>query len=177
MSDEEQERICQECGQRKAAVDFTDFVDGKPVLSHLCDECYGKKKGLPPLSAAKVLEQIVGTIAPQLQKQLQKLGGRQCPECGISYLEFRQALQLGCPKDYEVFAEPLDDLLKRLHGASRHTGKVPVGAAQKGSRNLRLAVLGRKLEGAVNEEDFERAAKLRDEIRKVEHERAGRSEG
>ena len=67
-----------------------------------------------------------------------------------------------------MFSEPLDDLLKRLHGSNRHTGKVPQGAAQQGSTSLRLAMLGREMERAVSREDFEAAARLRDEIKKLE---------
>ena len=172
MSDDQEGLICQECGQRQATMHLTDFVDGKAVETHLCEECYGKKDGLPPLSTPKLLEQIFCAIAPELRK----LGAKRCPRCGISYLEFRQTLRMGCPNDYEVFSGPLDDLLKRLHGANRHVGKVPVGAAQSGTRRQRLAVLQRELSQVVSREDFQRAAQLRDEIKKLEQKGAGRSD-
>jgi len=180
MSDEER-RACQECGKEPATVHLTEFIDGKPVKIGLCEECYGKKEGLLPLPQSKIFAQIINAIAPDLQK----MGAKACPECGITYLEFRRALRLGCPKDYEAFGEALDDLLERIHGANRHVGKIPVGLAQnkipvglaqKQTRELRLQALRRELEQVVGAEDYERAAQLRDLIRGLEQDNAGSDE-
>ena len=168
MSDEES-KMCQECGKEAATVHLTDFVDGKPVKVDLCEECYGKKEGLPPLPQSKIFAQIINAIAPDVQK----MGTKACPECGITYLEFRRALRLGCPQDYEAFEEALDDLLERMHGANRHVGKIPAGLAQKQTRQLRLQALRRELEEVVSAEDYERAALLRDLIRGLEQDSAG----
>ena len=169
MGDDEQEMKCQECGERRATVHLTDFVDGKAVQKHLCEECYGKKDGMPPLTTTGVFAQILNSLAPELAK----VGSRECPDCGINYLEFRQTLMLGCPRDYEVFAEPLDDLLERIQGARSHVGKMPRGAAQSGLRGPRLQVLRRELDEVVKKENFEKAAALRDEIRELEQDGAG----
>ncbi len=167
MSDEQEGMMCQECGERRATVHVTDFVDGKPVQTHLCEVCSSKKSGPSLLSFA----QLFGVIEPELRK----LSAMRCPHCGMSYLEFRQTFRFGCPGDYEAFEAPLDDLLERIHGANRHVGKVPTGAAQKGTRQLRLAVLRRKLKDVVDREDFERAAQVRDQIRSLEREGAGKA--
>ena len=171
MSDEE-EISCQQCGKQKATIQLTEFVDGKPVQRHLCEGCYGKEDGLPPLSPSKVLAQLIGALAPELQQ----LASVECPKCGMSYLQFRQTLSLGCPADYEAFSEPMDQLLKSIHGATRHVGRVPTGAAQQVSSGPALEVLKRQLDEAVKAEDFERAATLRDEIRKLEQKSAGSTE-
>jgi len=169
----QQQRRCEMCGKRPATIELTEFVDGKPVEKHLCEECYNKQEGVPPLSPSKVINQLIGIVAPELQK----LATRQCPECGMNYLEFRQTLNLGCPHDYEVFAPALDELLQRIHGANRHVGKVPVGAAQRGVPGVRLEVLRRELKRAVDAEDYERAAQLRDQIRALERTVATDPEG
>jgi protein arginine kinase activator len=94
----------------------------------------------------------------------------------MSYLEFRQELTFGCPRDYEAFSDPLDELLEQIHGANRHVGRTPTGRAQKDSREPRLRVLKRELEEAVEREDFETAAELRDQINQLEHQSAGDAE-
>ncbi|GAG52663.1 unnamed protein product, partial [marine sediment metagenome] len=132
MSDEDEKVMCQECGKQKATIHLTDFVDGEPVQTHLCEECYGSKKGMPSLLQSKLFAQFISVIAPDVQKMTDE----QCPKCGMGYLEFRQSLRLGCPEDYEVFEEPLRELLVRIHGAEQHVGKIPVGTAQRGARKL-----------------------------------------
>lgn len=164
LSDEDEQIACQECSKQKATIHLTDFVDGKPVQMHLCEECYAAQKGLPPLSQSKLFAQLISAIAPDLQK----VTDEECPNCGISYMEFRQTLRMGCPEDYEVFEEPLQELLLRLHGAEQHVGKIPVGRAQKGTRQVRLDALQRELTEVVSREDFEEAARIRDEVKKLE---------
>jgi len=161
-------RKCEICGKRDATIELTDLVDGKPVERRLCEQCYNKQEGVPPLSPSRILNQLIGAVAPELHQ----LATRQCPSCGINYLEFRQTLNLGCPKDYEVFAPALDQLLERIHGSNRHVGRVPRGAAQRGVREAKLEVLRRELEQAVSAEDYERAALLRDEIKELEQDLA-----
>ncbi len=165
-------RRCDECGKRPAVIELTEFRDGKPFVRQLCEECYNKQDGVPPLSTSKVLGQLVAALAPELQE----LSVKVCPQCGMNYLRFRQTLRLGCPNDYEVFAPALDQLLKQLHGANRHMGKVPRGAAQRGTRSQRLEVLRRELQEAAATEQYERAARLRDEIKELEREVAGTSQ-
>jgi protein arginine kinase activator len=93
-----------------------------------------------------------------------------CPECGITFEDFRTRGRFGCPKDYEVFRESLGPLLEKIHGSQKHTGRLPRGRAAidpaSGDRLLRLR---RELQAAVGNENYEEAARLRDEIRKAEH--------
>jgi len=156
---------CRECGEREATIYITDFIEGKPVKKHICQQCYEAEGGGPSLSSSDLLAKLVGIIAPEVQKA----GSRKCSECGIDYIEFRQSLKFGCANDYSVFKEALDDLFEDIHGARRHTGKVPEGEAQHmcGGRE-RLEVLNRELKKAVEKEDFERAAKLKNKMKRME---------
>ena len=177
VSNEPEEMMCQECGKKRATIHLTDFRDGQPVQKHLCEECYGKKEGVPTLTSTQLLAALAAAVVPELQK----MAGRECPACGTNLLEFQRSLalgspRLGCPKDYEVFQDSLDELLRQMHGANRHVGKVPVGAAQKCAPEVPLEVLRRELEEAVRKENFERAARLRDQIKNWEQTDAGRSE-
>jgi protein arginine kinase activator len=85
-----------------------------------------------------------------------------CPECGLTFMEFRVGSRLGCPADYETFSAGLLPLLKRAHGASRHVGKMPRRRHHAASKRLSLRARLRK---AVAREDYETAATLRDQLR------------
>ena len=93
----------------------------------------------------------------------------QCTFCGITFAQFREAGRLGCPHCYTTFEDHLRVLLRRIHGGTQHVGKVylpPDPSASEMER--RLEGLRRKLHRAVEAEDFERAAELRDQIRALE---------
>ena len=84
-----------------------------------------------------------------------------CPDCGIKFMEFRAEGRLGCPHDYRVFGRGLLPLLQRVHGATRHVGKV---AAKRPGAIQRLR-LRSQLREAIAREDYEEAARLRDQLR------------
>jgi len=102
-------------------------------------------------------------------------GGR-CPACGATLQDFRESGRLGCPQCYSTFAAPLRTLLRRIHGASRHIGEPyapPVtGAGDAVPDDLEslaaVRALREQLQRAVDAENFELAARLRDEIRERE---------
>ena len=106
-------------------------------------------------------------LLQQASKTTQKTDP-ECPSCGLSLRGFRQAGKLGCPHCYETFAQQLEPLLLRMHNASRHTGRVPGQSPAERQRIDLLRDLQRKLESAVREEDYEDAARLRDEIQALE---------
>jgi protein arginine kinase activator len=92
-----------------------------------------------------------------------------CEVCGISFAEFREHQLLGCPNDYKAFEDVLAPMLEHAHeGASRHTGKVPADAAADERRQNDLLRLRGQLKDAVNQEDYEKAAALRDRIKDLE---------
>jgi len=165
---EQEHNMCQKCGKRKATVHLTDLTTGKPVQMHLCNECYAAQEGVLEHSPSKLFAQLIEAVAPELKE----LSTKTCPKCGINYLEFRQKMTLGCPYDYEAFDQALEQLLERIHGATVHIGKVPRRLSGQGRSAdelvaERMRALEEQLEEAVAGEAYERAAKLRDRIRKL----------
>ena len=105
----------------------------------------------------------------QGMKQPRSQTAPRCPTCGISFAEFREKGRLGCPNDYEFFEESLTPLLEKIHGATQHRGRLPQGSLDEaGQRNDTLLRLRRELQQAVKAEQYEAAARLRDQIRKTE---------
>jgi protein arginine kinase activator len=93
----------------------------------------------------------------------------ECSFCGLTFADFRRTGRLGCPHCYETFGEQLPRLLRRIHGGVKHVGKVYLPPDPTASElEKRLEGLRRGLDRAVHDEDFERAAELRDEIRSLE---------
>ena len=155
----EEESTCQSCGKRPASWHLTDIADGKSVQRHLCEQCY-EEHHVDESSAEMAFVKLIAAMVPELKD----MRTRSCPACGIDYLEFRQSMKLGCPHDYEVFAKPLAELVAKVHGATRHQGKVPAAANRDLSRRRRMRSLRRRLKQAVAEEAYELAAELRDRI-------------
>lgn len=166
----ELDRVCDRpnCGN-PAHVHLTEVVDNKMSTQYLCKSC-AEEKGLNPVSGQGVavtdfLEQLTrGDEADEVGSVTEP-----CAFCGLSLDGFRETGRLGCPHCYTTFEPGLRRLLDRIHGAARHTGKVylpPDPAAAE--RDRRLDDLRRRLQSAVDSEDFERAATLRDQIRDLE---------
>ncbi len=107
-----------------------------------------------------MLEKFV-KMAPAVREAAQLT----CPNCGISFGEFRAQGLLGCPHDYTEFRELLTPLIERAQdGGERHLGKRPGQPNEHGKRRVRIRSLERQLEEAVSAEAFEDAARLRDEL-------------
>lgn len=164
---------CQKC-EKPATFHITDLVDGKPNELHLCEDCAhkflapgvqeGADENLPTMAGLLAQHLAVGETA----EQLARLDERTCPVCGITFLEFRKQGRLGCPHDYVCFGAELEPLLLNIHGETRHVGKVPKRGATDAEQQTRLIGLRRQMKEAVASEEYERASKLRDEIRKIE---------
>ncbi|MCS7045559.1 MAG: UvrB/UvrC motif-containing protein, partial [Gemmataceae bacterium] len=94
--------------------------------------------------------------------------GVECPACGLRFVDFRTTGRLGCPHDYEVFKEELMPLLENIHGEVKHCGKSPRRHASNQRVLGELLHLRNLLKQAVTKEDYEAAARLRDQIKQLE---------
>ena len=162
--------LCQHCNKAQATVHLTDIVppNGEKRERHLCDRCAAEEGITVPKqeSISSILEGFIKHSAG-----LSQAADISCPECGISFREFRSSGLLGCPNDYQAF-ENLLPLIERAHeGASRHLGKAP-GRLQgtEPSIPVKVSRLRRSLKEALEVEDYELAARLRDEIKVLESE-------
>lgn len=161
---------CQRCQQSKATVHITDTVPEKRER-HLCEAC-AEKEGI----IVKQHYQTTNEVLQQFIKHKAGIGEANsltCSNCGLSFREFQDKGHLGCPNDYTAFASALMPLIERAHGgATHHVGKVPPTASAGLKRETGLLRLRRTLKTAVNDEDYELAARVRDEIKTLETESA-----
>lgn len=167
---------CQQCNTNPATVHITNIINGTPMETHLCQEC-ATAKGIPFKTQFSILDMVGGTLKENLEKAIkerdEELSELKCPSCGLTYKEFRSRARLGCPNDYDSFRKELLPLIKRIHGAETHTGKIPVTTSDALEVERRLRELRKELSSTVKEENYERAAQLRDEIMRIEETKDG----
>jgi protein arginine kinase activator len=157
---------CDKCG-KLAAVHLTEIVDNQKIEKHLCDECavaegIASKINVP---ISQLLEEFILHGNTRETKEDAK-----CEVCGLTFAEFRKQQTLGCPNDYDAFADLLTPLIERAQeGASHHVGKAPQSAGQAQRRQNTILRLRAALRGAIAAEDYEQAARIRDQIKECEN--------
>jgi protein arginine kinase activator len=158
---------CDHCGENEAILHLTQIVDNAMTTFHLCETC-AAEKGLEPgtTTASFPLSDFLAQVG---KGPAEGAGPGPCAFCGMKLEEFKKSGRLGCSHCYVTFEANLRTLLRRLHGGTSHVGKVYLPPdPTRAEAQERLAGLRRRLSRAVESEDFERAARIRDLIRTLE---------
>lgn len=158
--------LCCICKEREATVHLTQIAGDKMQKVDLCEEC-AKTKGVNDPTGFSLADLLLGLGASQEIEQAAGGNELRCPRCGFTQTDFKKAGRLGCPDCYQTFSEALDGLLKTMHKGTRHVGKAPEALRQTRDLSDRLKSLQKRLAKAVEQEDFEEAAILRDEIKQM----------
>lgn len=161
--------LCQKCQKRVANIQLTQIINNSKNVVYLCEQCAreeGKYNMISPFSINDFFSGIMGfpymTSAPQQTQDVV------CETCGMSYEEFKKAGKLGCPNCYKVYGDKLVPLLKRLHGNTQYNGKIPSRAYGNVRVSREIEKLKEQLNAAVKNEEYEKAAKIRDQIKNLE---------
>jgi protein arginine kinase activator len=165
---------CQYC-EKPATFHITELMGGAPQELHLCED-HARAYLNPTTSHEAAGGGKHAGVAPQMKvgqtaEELARLDQQACPVCGITFYEFRNVGRLGCPHDYVCFEDELEPLIVNIHGDTQHVGKQPKHGVHGTDNQTRLIQLRREMREAVEQEDYERASELRDEIRRIEEER------
>ena len=157
---------CDKCA-KPATVHLTEIVDGQKIEKHLCEDC-AVSEGIT-IKANIPISQLLEEFILQSGESDEGTGQLKCEVCGFTLSDFRRKGLLGCPNDYDAFGAALEGVISRAQeGAARHVGKVPARAGSDTRRQTELLRLRGELKDAVDAEDYERAAGLRDRIREME---------
>ena len=161
--------LCQDCNEREATIHLTQVINNKKKVLNLCEVCAEKRgfnnplKNVPfPLS--NFLSSMVEKVQVSSSSSLRQIV---CDGCGLTFAEFSKTGRFGCGKCYEAFHPQLDDLLRKIHGSNRHIGCVPVGSPEKMEPIRKELKLKEQLREAVENENFELAAELRDKLKEM----------
>jgi protein arginine kinase activator len=166
---------CEQCHEREAVIHLTQIVNEQVTTLHLCERCAADKGVESPGSQPKTpLGTFLAAMGQELPNQVPApRTGDNCARCGGSLQDFRESGRLGCPDCYRSFEVPLRDLLRRLHGSTQHVGERYADAEKERAlpamqARPQAAELREQLRLAVETENFELAAELRDRLRVLE---------
>ena len=185
--------LCSNCGKNEANVHYTHVINGEKTEYNLCDEC-AKKLGIDdidfnmPISFSNFIGDFFDedSLMPSFSGNMIT----KCPKCGLTHDEFAKNGKFGCGECYETFAGKIESVLKNLHGSAKHRGRAPRRLAE-GTTKLtkkddiakepeikneplvdktmeQIDKLNSDIKLAIKEERYEDAAKIRDEIKKLE---------
>jgi len=155
---------CEHC-TKECTIHLTQIVGDKIIKMDLCPDC-PKGKQLQDPEKFGLLEKLIGK-GFGLPAQVPGSKGLVCPGCGFSQEDLKQSNRLGCPQCYETFRKQVEQLLPNLHKGTEHVGKVPP-RFEKAEMGQQLENLREQLQKEIQEENYERAAELRDRIRELE---------
>lgn len=189
--------LCDNCGKREANVRYSENINGRRKELNLCEEC-SKKLGISHMDFSMPIdfssffgEFMEDFTTPEFMPLLNEIKALKCNNCGSTFEEIANTGKLGCGNCYDVFEERLDPIIRRMQGANRHVGRVgkvidskidekiakqstpkeeKANQPKKSKKEEQLEKLQEQLKQAIKEEKYEEAAKIRDEIKKIEKE-------
>ncbi len=175
--------LCDRCQKRDAKILYTEIINGVKKEQHLCEECATDYTSFqmekPLLNSELTLNDLLSTLLEAYNANGAKVGDEakpyiECDKCHTTYEEFLQKGRFGCANCYRSFHKELGKTLKGIQGAEVHMGKRPKGYVSTTDRILKgfteVEKLNLKLQEAIEKEEFEEAARLRDLIRQMKKE-------
>lgn len=165
--------LCQNCQQREAKVQLSKTENGQTQELFLCELCAKQTPEVSFIVHPAIVPEFLQALFGFNPASLEQPSELSCPKCGINFSRITQAGKLGCSTCYETFETQLEPLLRRVHGGGQNVGKVPArrGVAIKCLMEERK--LKEKLQVLIQQEAFEEAAVVRDQIRQLEQVKGG----
>ncbi len=166
--------LCQNCKKNKGTHQYTNLSNGIIKDIRLCDQCAEEYSKKPfnvneniPFSIQDLLSSLMDI---EFQQVSEKKSEKFCPKCGSTYSRFKTIGRVGCDKCYEAFKDEMYPLIRRVQGNMQHKGKMPESA--KGEKRIKddVIILKTQLQQAIQTEEFEKAAEIRDKIKLLESE-------
>ena len=165
--------LCEKCQQNEVSVHLTDIVNNTKREYHLCRDCASSHG----VSIKATLENFKNLTIPEFysppeneEHETPSLKQSQdCPDCGMTYARFRKEGKFGCSRDYDLFSDSLDDLFGKIQPSSQHKGRVPGRFHGAMAQSLEMERLRQEMEQAAIDEDYEKAAALKSQLKSLEH--------
>ncbi|RKX69830.1 hypothetical protein DRP53_06965 [candidate division WOR-3 bacterium] len=153
--------LCDNCKKREAKIKIKEIgPDHKIVVLNLCEEC-AEKKGILIKQQISPLEKLQELLTKT--KKIDLI----CPNCGLSFTDFKKRGRFGCSQCYQTFRSEIERIIASIHGARSHTGKRPREGEKPQSQRIKMMRLREELKRALEREEYERAAEIRDQLKKL----------
>ncbi|HLR72497.1 MAG TPA: UvrB/UvrC motif-containing protein [Pseudogracilibacillus sp.] len=168
---------CSECKERPATLHFTQIINGKKTEVQVCEICATKKGYMNYTEETYSLHDLltglfnIGSSQIELQNDniFQQIEELQCSKCNITFNDFQRVGKFGCAHCYKSFKSKLDSIFRRVHsGNTKHQGKIPKRKGSHLHAKKEIELFRKRLQQLVEEEEFEKAAVVRDQIKKLE---------
>lgn len=174
--------LCEKCKKNKATVFYEENINGKKRSYSLCEDCAAElqKSGELPTSDSLFDNMNMSFTSPFAALHDSLFGSlfglpesvsrdeKRCPSCGSTFEDFSRRGKAGCPDCYKTFAEELEPTVRSIHGNAKHEGRAPLRLRAKHEKESELKTLKKELKEAIDGENFEKAAELRDKIKNIE---------
>lgn len=166
--------LCQKCGKHEATTHIKQVINGEFTQMYLCSCCAEKYGYTDSFSGFGFdLSNFFGSFFSQPKYSLESKQTARCPKCGTSFREIVKSGKIGCADCYENFYDLLIPSIQRIHGKTQHNGKtIDVIPHEKKEESVeeKIQKLKSRLQKSIEEQEFEVAAQLRDEIKALESE-------
>ncbi len=162
--------LCERCKIREAQVTFVEVIGGTKKVLHLCSICAEKLSLGVPEEKGKLSQDF---HQPEETRPSEPEGKGEeliCKNCGMSFSDFQKTGRLGCAECYNAFGEKLREFLEEIHGSAEYRGRSYAVSKEESRRFQKARELQLKLKKAIEEENFEEAARIRDELKKIKEE-------
>lgn len=171
--------LCQKCNQNEATVHFRQNINGDVKEIHLCPQCaaelgydsvFSGIEDFSPFGAMNMgIQNFLGSLFSQELPQLNSPAAEhKCSFCGTTFEDFAQSAMAGCANCYHEFLGDMLPYIQRIHGKTRHVGKIPATAGKELKLQRELTSLKKQLNDAVEAQEYEKAAEFRDKIKEIE---------
>ncbi len=159
-------KACDLCGKGEGTMRVRQLdKDGRATEIMICGEC-ARLRGLGEVEKLKAnVAEIITDLKTRIDEGDAKLI---CQTCGLSYADFKKQGRLGCAECYTSFHDQLLPLIRRIHDAVQHVGRTASGGRKQAQLKMNLQKLRDALSGAIQDEDYEKAAALRDQLKRTE---------
>ncbi len=162
--------LCQRCQQNEATVHVQQIMNNQKTELHLCAECASQMEA-PIMSFDQFFQALIDVFSamPDINSSTHNPhSDRTCTSCGLTFDNFRNSGKFGCASCYSAFKKELDIVLKNIQGSNRHSGKIPQRTGVELLKTRRLGELRAELKKAIEVEQYEEAARIRDLIKEME---------
>lgn len=166
--------LCEHCHKREATMHYTQVINGQHTEAHLCAECASKD----PLLGRHAMGRMGPLMGSFFENALfrdwwrepeGRFGEISCPSCGTTLDMISHENMMGCPECYETFREKLKPFFRKTQEGTKHVGKVPGSPEEHTDESVspEVKALREKLASLIEEENYEEAARIRDEIKQL----------
>ena len=159
--------LCEKCKKNTATVHMQQFIGGIKTEIHLCQNCSALKMDMP-ISFENIFQGFLTSLQSMTANRPKASPTAPCARCGMTFEQFKSSGKLGCEACYQAFGKEIEALFKNVQGATRHEGKFPRRMGVDMRTRREADAIRKQLKEAVDAENYEDAAFLRDQLRALE---------